>query len=427
MLARIFLLLLFFSASSQAAWDLKTHTHAKGAKLVFLQQSQLPIVDIRATFQAGSMKDDSLHGLAKLTNSLLEEGTETRSAQDLSTCFGDIGAETSFHTGREMAYVQIRMLNKEEVINQGLTCLVDLLTKPSFEKDAIERVKAQFKNRIDRENALPEPLALKTLLENIYQDSPYAHSPLGNHQTIKTIQRQDIKTFHKQYYTPQSLKLVVVGDTNFTQAKSILDELVRFLPIQEQQPSTTKTPSFKATVAANIEKGFSQATLLMAKPTISRTHPDWPALVVANHAIGGSGLSSMLSETIREKHGLAYHVYSVLHTWNAPTIWLTNIKSKTEAIEKSRTLAVNLWQKTIEQGVSMSTFKRAQKHLLGQFARRTMSQAQILDELSTLSFYNLPFDYYDVLIGRIKQLTLQEVNQVLQREGKGGWAEVVVK
>lgn len=421
----LFLFLICF-LNTATAWEVTEHKHVKGARLLFLKKQELPIIDIRAIFDAGSIRDNELYGLAKLTNALLEEGTETKSATEVAKCFGDVGAQLNINAQREMAYAHLRILNKPEVLQQSISCFADILSQPSFTKDAISRVKSQIETAIDRELALPESRAFRKLLASFYPNHPYAHPQLGKKETIALIQSQDVKQFHKRFYTPKNLTLIVVGDTDFKTAQLILEELIRFLPQNEKAPPIADFPSFTAEKIEDAH-GFPQATVLLAKPTLNRAHPDWPALLLANHAFGGSGLSSLLSESIREDHGLSYSAYSLLHASKAPTIFLVNVKTKSQSVPKTLELTHHLLSQLAQKGIDKKTFNRSKKHLLGHFARRTLSQEQVVDELGTVGFYSLPHDFYDMLLARIKQLTQSDVNAILKQEMQEPWTEIVVK
>jgi zinc protease len=114
------LLLLLLPLTAQATPEIQSWTTAKGAKVMYVHVPDLPMVDVRMVFDAGSARDDGKPGIASLTNTLLNDGAGEWNANQLAERFENIGARFTTGSLRDMAIVSLRTLtDDEEVLNQA--------------------------------------------------------------------------------------------------------------------------------------------------------------------------------------------------------------------------------------------------------------------------------------------------------------------
>jgi len=138
---KIFSLFCFVSLSFavSATPDIQTWQTDNGAKVLFVPAAEIPMLDVRIVFDAGSARDNELSGLAVLTNGLLSEGAAGKSAQQIAEAFESVGANISYDADRDMALVGVRSLTESRYLSPAIESLRQVLTQPDFPVDAYQR------------------------------------------------------------------------------------------------------------------------------------------------------------------------------------------------------------------------------------------------------------------------------------------------
>jgi len=171
MIYRVLLLgLLTLGGNSQANPTSPTHeprpidhwTLTNGVRVYFIAAPELPMVDMRLVFNAGSARDNQRAGLARLTNSLLTEGSSRRNADQIAEQFDRVGAQVSSGSARDMAWVSLRSLNDSESLSAAVSTLAQCLTKPTFPIKAFSRERQRLLLAVQQQQQYPAAIAQQT-------------------------------------------------------------------------------------------------------------------------------------------------------------------------------------------------------------------------------------------------------------------------
>eukprot|EP00487_Bulimina_marginata_P002359 TRINITY_DN15484_c0_g1_i1.p1 TRINITY_DN15484_c0_g1~~TRINITY_DN15484_c0_g1_i1.p1 ORF type:complete len:134 (+),score=34.08 TRINITY_DN15484_c0_g1_i1:194-595(+) len=133
----------------------------------------------------------------------------------------------------------------------------------------------------------------------------------------------------------------------------------------------------------------------MGQPGINRADPDYFALYVGNHILGGSGLVSKLSDEIREKRGLSYSVYSYFRPMRQWGPYQFGLQTRNDQAEEALDVLKNTLKTFIADGPSEDELIAAKQNITGGFALRVDSNSKIADYLAMIGFYGLPLDYLE--------------------------------
>ncbi|MDC9727568.1 MAG: insulinase family protein, partial [Candidatus Thioglobus sp.] len=128
-----------------------------------------------------------------------------------------------------------------------------------------------------------------------------------------------------------------------------------------------------------------------------------------------SGLTSMLSDEIREKNGLAYSVSSRLTKMKSDGYFLIKLQTKNSQTSKARKIAIQTLNNFINNNINEQKLQDGKDNIIGGFALQTASNANILTYLSIIGFYNLPLDYLDIFTDKIKDINAQDVQNAFAR------------
>ncbi|MGR8918622.1 MAG: M16 family metallopeptidase, partial [Gammaproteobacteria bacterium] len=172
--------------------DIQHWTTANGARVYFVEAPEIPMLDVRATFAAGSARDGDMKGIANLTSSLLSEGAGELDADAFSRALGATGAALSTGALRDMAYVKVRSLSEARYAEPALDLFVEAVAAPRFDADALARVKAQAMTSFKHKQQSPGTIAEETFYAKLYADHPYASPPDGTEASEAAIEREDV-------------------------------------------------------------------------------------------------------------------------------------------------------------------------------------------------------------------------------------------
>lgn len=386
-----------------------------GARVYFVPAPELPMVDINVTFNAGSARDGGNDGLAMLTNGMLEEGTGTLDANAIAVQFDNLGANTSFSSRRDMASASLRSLTDNKLLQPAVATFARLLREPSFPADALERVRKQMLVGLRHQSQSPGSIGSKAFYSALYGDHPYASNASGTMKSVLTLSRQQVQEFHQRYYVGHNAVVAIVGAVDRSQAEKLAEQVVGNLSAgNEAEPLPEVAPLQEATTR-HIEHPATQTHVLMGQPGMRRGDPDYFALYIGNHILGGSGLVSRISDEIREKRGLSYSAYSYFSPMAAAGPYLLSLQTKTESTDEALTVLRATLGSFITEGPTEAELIASQKNITGGFALNVDSNKDILGYIAMIGFYKLPLDYLDRFIDRVNAVTVGQIHDAFKR------------
>jgi zinc protease len=409
--------LFVFAAPQVFALDIKNWETQNGVKVLFVESHDLPMVDVRITFKAGSSRDGDQSGISRLVNALLVEGTGKYSAENIAETFESTGAQLGHDSLRDMGYVSLRSLSDKAMLDKTTDLFARVVALPSFPQDAIERDRKSMLIGLAERKKDIASVVDDAFFEHLYQGHPYQHGPQGTEKTLRAITQQDLKNFHAKYYVAKNATMAIVGDLTLQQAKQFADQLTAYLkpgeaaeeipsilPPEQKQIKTIKIP-FKAT-QTHIQQGM---------PILTRKDPDYFALYVGNHILGGSGFSSRLMQEIRENRGLVYSVYSYFMPMESNGPFEMSLQTSTENAEQAVGLLDKLLKDFIKNGPDEKELEHAKNNITGSFPLKIDSNKKIVEYLAVIGFYDLPLDYLDSFNDRVNAITREKIKDAFQR------------
>lgn len=412
---RILLLsILTFCSLSAYALEIENWETDNGVTVLFAETPDLPIVDLRLSFRAGSARSGHLPGLASLVNGLLREGSGKLSAQQIAQQFEQVGARFSASSGRDMATTSLRSLSDR----QKLEAVIDLFAKvtalPSFPADALERDRRALIASLKERQKRPGSVANDAFFKALYQNHPYEFGSHGSQQGLESIKRDDLDDFHRRYYVAANASLAIVGDLSLAEAKIYAQKISQYLR-PGKKAETLPGPNLINGSTLRIAFDTKQTQIKLGMPLMDRHDPDFYAFLLGNHVLGGSGSDSLLMQRLREEKGLTYGIYSYLLALEATGPFQISLQTRNhQAVE-----ALNLLDETlaefIEKGPTQAELDHAKKNITGSFALRLDSNRKLLGQLSTIAFYQLPLDYLDEYASKINAVTLEDVRRVFSQ------------
>ena len=401
-------------APSHRALNVQTWKTAEGSKVLFVEARQLPMFDLRLTFAAGSSQDENTPGLALLTNAMLNEGVAGKDVGAIAQGFEGLGADFGNGAYRDMAVASLRSLSDVDKRTPALNLFAEVVGKPTFPADSLARIKNQLLASFEFQKQNPGKLASDELFKRLYGNHPYAHASDGNAQSITSITIDQLKAFHNKAYTAGNAMIAIVGDLSRAEAEAIAAQVSAALP---KGPAVAKTvqPSEPKAGQTHIEFPSKQTHLLLSQLGIDRDDPDYAALALGNSILGGGGFGTRLMTEVREKRGLTYGVYSGFSPMQARGPFMINLQTRAELSEGTLKLVQDILRDYLANGPTQKELDDAKREMVGSFPLTTASNADIVGQLGSMGFYDLPLTYLDDFMSEVQDLTVEQVKAAMAR------------
>ncbi len=409
MARRVWLVLLLWPAVGFGLPQIETWTTGNGARVYFVRAPELPMVDVRVAFDAGSARDEAQWGLAALTNSMLHEGAGGVSAQALSERFEATGAQFGHESGREMAWLALRSLTEPSYLERAVATLALVLQKPDFPADALARERKLMLTALKQREQEPGAIAEDRFMGILYQGHPYGSPPHGSAKTVGALARDDLLAFYRRYYCGRNGIIGLVGDLTRAEAASIAEKLMEALPAGSMPPPVPPVPRIEKPVAIHVPYPSTQTHVWIGRAGMTRLDPDYFALYVGNHVLGGGGFISRLYKEVREKRGLSYSAYSYFQPMRVPGPFIAGLQTSFQQKDEALAVMKETFRKFVAEGPTSAEMEASVKNITGGFPLRIDSNNEVLDYLILIGFYGLPLDFLDTYVGRIRTLTLEQI------------------
>ena len=409
------LCLMTISAAINATPEIQTWQTENGAKVLFVPATEIPMLDVRIVFDAGSARDAGISGLAVLTNGLLTEGAAGKTAKQIAEIFESVGAQIEYEASRDMGLVGVRSLTESRYLSAAIEGLKQVLTQPDFPLDAFQRELNRMKVAVKARQQSPSALAGEAFNKAIFGDHPYASPTSGTKESLEKLTLDDVVKFYKQYYVANNATIVLVGNVERWQAEEIVKAVVSNLPAGEIASALPEVKPLTEAKQIIIDYPSAQTHIFVGQPGMKRGDKDYLGLYVANHPFGGSGFSSRLVEVIREERGLAYSVYSYFSPLRQTGVFAMGMQTKTEQTKQALTLLNQQLKKYVEEGPEKDELAKSLSNITGGFPLKMDSNGKLLEYIAMIGFYDLPIDYLDHFIDNIKSVDVKMVNDVLTR------------
>ena len=415
---------IFYANSAWALLPIQHWTEPSGAKVYLVESPVIPMVDVQIDFDAGSRRDPAgQSGLASAVASMASKGVKAAGSEPaldengLGEAWADLGASFEANADNDTLHYVLRSLTDPSLLDKAARLAARQIGEPSFPADVWSRDRARWSASI--KESLTRPA---TVAHHAFEAAVYGSHPYGVQTTAETLARisvADMQAFHTQHIGACRAKVSIVGAVSRTQAQALVATLLSRLPASTgcaPLPPVGEIAALTAPAELNIPFTSAQAHVLIGQPGFQRRDPDFLALLVGNHILGGGGFVSRLTHEVREKRGLSYSVYSYfapgLHA-GAFTVGLqTRPDQAAQAVQVSRDVIARF----VAEGPTEAELRAAKDNLIGGFALRIDSNKKLLGNVANIAWNDLPLDYLDQWAKKVEALTVADVRTAMAQK-----------
>jgi zinc protease len=386
-----------------------------GLTVLFLRTDSIPAVTVYATVKAGAVYDpEGAAGLASLVGSLLLTGTIQRSEDEVAESIESVGGRLTVDRGMESVVVVATALAKD--LSLCLQLVADVLRRPTFASDKVERVRAERLSERRSSRADAGTLTAENFAEEVFRGHPY-HRPLNGYEaTLTQIQREEVERFHATYYSPDNALMVIVGEVDENDVMRLLmEQFGDWQPRGVTLPDVNEADDIDGTRAVVVNKiDQTQSSLRVGHLGITRNHPDYEVVALMNYILGGGGLSTRLPSNIRTRQGLAYSVYSAFEYRKRRGAFYVNMETSNDKTAQALRSILAEIKRLQDELVSDEELSDAKSRYIGSLPFQIQTNGQKAFALVESEFYGLGLDYLQRRNERMKQVTQEDIQRAAQ-------------
>jgi zinc protease len=404
------------SAPRSARPKIQRATLSNGIAVLCSENRTHPSVVVRLSLRAGSILDvPQRAGLATLTASGLIRGTRQRTFAEINETIDSAGMSLGASAGRHLAGVSSRCLRED--LDLAIELIAEVTRSPAYPEPEVEQLKAQVLTGLRQADDDTGSVADRQFREHLYPEGhPYRLRSHGYQDTVRELRAPDLATFHAERYGPAGAYVVVVGDVAFDE---VLQKLERAFgdwqgaPVGEVAVPDAPPPTpgqFEVALA-----GKTQSDLVLGRPAIKRSHPDYHPLRMANLIFGRLGMMGRLGESVREARGLAYSVYSELDANAGAGPWAVRAGVNPANVDAALDGIKEEVHRLRDGGVTADELERGQRYSTGTLVLQLETNDGVAGVIQDLEFFNLGLDYIERYPQIVNGLTLDQVNDAVRR------------
>ncbi len=388
-------------------------TLSNGLKVILAERHTIPVVNFSLLVDAGYAADQSAQpGTAKLAMNMLDEGTKSKNALQISDELDRLGA--SLETGSDLDTSFVSMSALTNNLTPSLELFADVVLNPTFPEADFQRLQKLQLDGIKREKAEPNSMALRVLPKLLYGPDHAYSTPFtgsGSEDSVAKITRADAAKFHDTWFKPNNATLVVVGDVTMAEIKPRLEQLfAKWKSGDAPKKNVAAVPAAEKPVVYLLDRpGSQQSSIFVAELAPPKANTNETAIEVMNDILGGT-FTSRLNMNLREDKHWSYGVRSSLVDARGPRPYFVMAPVQTDKTKEAMgEILKELQGVGSDKPVTDAEVGKIQKERTLKLAGAWETGDAVEGSISRMVRFNLPEDYYDTYTARVLGLNQAQV------------------
>jgi zinc protease len=389
---------------------------SNGLEVWIVRQNELPIVSMNLVIRSGAtFEPRDKAGVASFTANMLNQGTASRSASEISNQLQDIGASVAAVAGWDSTNATLQSLTKN--LDKALDIYADLVVNPAFPASEFDIAKRRAMVGFRQRRANPAIVSDVVYNKVLYGDQPYGRQLAGDEKSVTALTREDLVGFYAANYVPNNATLVVVGDVDARSVTAKLERAFSGWKAGSLQPEIAVSTNMIAAPGIYLvdKPGAAQSSVSIGQVGAARNNPDYYAIQVMNSILGGGG-SARLFMNLREDKGYTYGAYSRFTYRRGAGPFAASGEIQTGSTKES--IVEFLKELNGIRGaipVSQAELENNKQSLIRRFPGGFETVGAISAQLASLIIFGLPDKYYDGYTSQINAVTADDVQRVANK------------
>ncbi len=391
---------------------------SNGLQLLVASRDAVPVIDMRLLLDAGYAADQgALAGTASLAMSMLDEGTRSLDALEISEALAQIGASIGAGSDLDTSFVTLNTLTSE--LEPALKLYADIILNPAFPQTELDRLRDLRVAAIKREQVTPLQMALRVFPKLLYGSEhayglPFTGS--GTLESVAAIDRDALAAYHETWFKPNNATLVVVGDTTLDAIKPALERAFSGWKPGKVPLKNISTVDHKPTESVYLidRPGSQQSIIFAGHVAPPKANADEIAIETMNDVLGG-GFTSRVNMNLREDKHWAYGAYTLVLDARGQRPFLGYAPVQTDKTAESMAeLRKEMMDILGDRPPTEAELERVRNNNTLSLPGRWETGSAVASSLSEMVRYGLPDDYWEQYPAKVRAMTVDDVSEAAQ-------------
>ena len=393
-------------------------TLKNGLNILLSQRDGVPVVNMRLMIDAGYASDQfASPGTAGLAMNMLDEGTKSKTALEISEELAMLGATLGSFSNLDVSSVQMSALKSE--LDASMDLYADVILNPAFPEADFNRLKQQTLIGIQREKVTPIQMALRVFPELLFGNDHAYGLPLtgsGTEASVSSLDIKDLENFHKTWFRPNNATLIVVGDISMDELEPKLE--ARFGKWKKGDVPQKNIRNVAHKPAASVylmdRPGSEQSIIFAGHVAPPKANENEIAIETMNTILGGA-FTSRVNMNLREDKGWSYGAFTFMWDARGQRPFIAYAPVQTDKTKESmQEIKMELDNILAAAPVTADEVDKAQKNQTLTLAGQWETNGAVMGSIAEMVQYGLPDDHFNTYTERVRSLNTNQVNAAAQ-------------
>ncbi len=390
-----------------------TATLSNGMKVYLAERSTVPLVNFTLMVDAGYAADaQGILGTASLAMNMMDEGTRTRTALQISDAMQRFGAQLG--TGSNVDVSNVTLSTLKETMDSSLVVFADVILNPSFPQTDFDRLMKLQLAQIQREKVTPVQMALRVFPVLVYGAGHAYGIPLtgsGTEESVSRLRRDDLVAFHRTWFKPNNASLIIVGATTLAEITPRLERLFgSWRPGEVPTKNIGEVAQQPRSAVYLIDRPGSEQSIIFAGHVApAKRNPREIALLTMNDILGGS-FTSRVNMNLREDKHWSYGAFSLMVDARGQRPFIVLAPVQTDKTKESLTEVANELRAIAHtRPVTPDELAKAQANLTLSLPGQWETINAVGASVQEIVRFDLPHDYYTTFASKVRELQVADL------------------
>ena len=390
---------------------------SNGTPVYVVEDPSLPLVDLQVMIRVGAyLVPAGKEGIAGAVGSQIRAaGVEGKSPEAFDEEVAFLAAEMGTSIGGTQGSASFNCLTKD--LEQVMELFFHMLRKPAFDQKRLEIYRSQVLQNLARRNDSTDSIESREWQRLLRGPRHFTNDKVTK-DVVEGITREDLTAFHRKHFHPGNFIISVSGDVKRERVLALLEKHLADWKSQSGEPAKIPAPGAPASPGVYMvdKPDVNQGRVGIGHIGVKRDHPDYFALRVMNHILGGGGFVSRIMSRVRSDEGLAYtarssYDFGVYY----PGIFRAYFQSKSESVAHAATLVLEEIEKIRTTPVKQAEIDNARNYMIEVFPRFFASASQVAGTFANEEFTGRSSDFFATYRDRIRAVTPAEIMRVAKK------------
>lgn len=390
---------------------IKVKTYENGLRVIVNEINTFRSVAVGIMVGAGSSKEsEAENGISHFIEHVNFKGTATRTAYDISDLTEGSGAQLNAYTAKDVTCYYVKCI--DEKLEENFDVLSDLFLNSVYPADELEKERGVIIEEIKMVEDTPDDLCIDSLANAFYGERGYGATILGSEQNVARFNKQDVLNYKNKHYTPENTVISFAGNVSFNAAVKLVDKYFESFIAQKQIKTVIPPVKIDLKWGRNaVQKSVEQAHIAIGLNSVCAASDDKIPVLLVNAVLGG-GMSSRLFQTVREKLGLAYTVYSYVSVYKETGVLYLYAAVNKKNVNGAYNELLNEMRLISEKGITAKELERAKELIKGStILSGESTSSRMMSQCKRLLLFNDVFDVEKEL-EKVSAVTLEKANEI---------------